>query len=190
VPLNSRSLPGARIMITNTSANPADLGAANVAPGRCWSVRILRVSSDQRSRTLAWAQHERALSTLKIVHSRVIYQPLVWIKDRRVLVLVVLAVAALAVSALLGIPAAWRLGPQYFEAIGTWVGALGGIAAILVAGGALYHQRTTDLRAQQARKPNMKPSGLMSSRELLSSATSGCRRTITVSGVWMLRLQC
>jgi hypothetical protein len=75
-----------------------------------------------------------------------------WMRKRGVLVLAVLAVAALAVSAILGIPRAWRLGPAYFEAIGTWVGALGGIAAILVAGGALYHQRMTDFRAEQARE--------------------------------------
>jgi hypothetical protein len=110
------------------------------------------VLSDQHNRTLAWAQDERALGRLKIVYNRVIHQPLIWISKRRVLVLAVLAVAALAVSALLGIPPAWRLGPAYFEAIGTWVGALGGMAAILVAGAALYHQRTTDLRAEQARE--------------------------------------
>jgi hypothetical protein len=38
VALNSRSLPGARATITNTSANPADLGASNVAAGTGYSL--------------------------------------------------------------------------------------------------------------------------------------------------------
>ena len=102
------------------------------------SVRMLAVSSDQHNRTLAWAQYEgRPFSPLEAVYYRVIGPPLAWIRKRLVTVLAVLVLAALVVAAVLGIPPAWRLDPAYFEAIGTWVGALGGIAAILVAGGVL-----------------------------------------------------
>jgi hypothetical protein len=38
VALNSRSLLGARMTITNTSANAADIGAANVAAGNGYSL--------------------------------------------------------------------------------------------------------------------------------------------------------
>jgi hypothetical protein len=114
---------------------------------------MLVVSSDQRNRSLTWVEYKsQPFSPFMGVYHRLIISPLAWIRKRRVIVLAVLVLAALVVAAVLGIPPAWRLGPTYFEAIGTWVGAVGGIAAILVAGGALYHQRTTDLRAAHARE--------------------------------------
>jgi len=38
VALNSRSLPGARMVITNSSANGADIGAANVTAGNGYAL--------------------------------------------------------------------------------------------------------------------------------------------------------
>lgn len=105
------------------------------------------------NRSLAELRYEgRPFSLWETIYHRGLSPFFRFVKAHGILLFAALVLTLLVVAGAIGVPLAWQLGPAYFEAIGTWVGAVGGIVAILVAGGALYHQRVVDQRADQARQ--------------------------------------